>query len=231
MEEIRINKFLASAGVCSRRDADEIILQGRVKVNGQVVTELGIKVGRDDEIKLDDNVISLTENKIYIMLNKPRGYITTLKEQFNRPCVLDLLDVTDRVFPVGRLDMDSEGLLLLTNDGELTNRIIHPTKHVSKKYEVVLREKISCEQIEKLESGVDIGGYITAPAKVVKAKDNMIYITIHEGKNRQIRKMCEVIGNKVISLKRISIGRLELGNLKAGEYIHLSDKQINKIFE
>lgn len=231
MEEIRINKFLSSAGISSRRNAEEIILQGRVKINGEVVTELGTKIKVKDEVQVDGKVISLALRKIYIMLNKPKGYITTSKEQFNRPCVLDLLDTTDRVFSVGRLDMDSEGLLLLTNDGDFANKIIHPSKHVAKKYEVVLRENISCEQIKKLENGIDIGGYITAPAKVVKVKDNVILLTIQEGKNRQIRKMCEAIENKVINLKRLSIGNLELGSLKAGQYIYLNEKQINKIFE
>jgi len=231
MEGIRINKLLSGAGICSRRNADDIILQGRVKINGEVVTELGTKIKAKDEVQVDGKVISLALRKIYIMLNKPKGYITTSKEQFNRPCVLDLLDTTDRVFSVGRLDMDSEGLLLLTNDGDFANKIIHPSKHVAKKYEVVLRENISCEQIKKLENGIDIGGYITAPAKVVKVKDNVILLTIQEGKNRQIRKMCEAIENKVINLKRLSIGNLELGALKAGQYIYLNEKQINKIFE
>ena len=134
--ELRINKFIASAGVCSRRSADNIILEGRVKVNGQVVTELGQKIVDTDKVEVDGKEITLESKKVYIMLNKPRGYVTTSKEQFGRPSVLDLINVEERVFAVGRLDMDSEGLLVLTNDGDLANRIIHPTKHVSKKYEL-----------------------------------------------------------------------------------------------
>ena len=230
MEEIRINKYIASCGVCSRRSAEEIILAGRVRINGQVVTELGTKVNSGDVVEVDDKKISLEQEKVYIMLNKPRGYITTSKEQFGRPSVLELLDVSQRVFAVGRLDMDSEGLLLLTNDGEFTNKIIHPTKHISKTYEVVLKKEIADENIEKLKQGVDIGGYITRPAIVEKVDNKNIIITIHEGKNRQVRKMCEAVGNKVVNLKRVAIGDLELGELKTGKYKYLTESDINEIF-
>lgn len=231
MEEMRINKYIANAGVCSRRSADEIILQGRVKVNGQVITELGTRVKIGDKIEIDEKRISLEEKKVYIMLNKPKGYVTTSKEQFNRPSVLDLINVNERVFPVGRLDMDTEGLLLLTNDGDFANKIIHPTKHVSKRYEVKLSEKISSENIDKLKQGVDIGGYVTKPAIVEKLGDKKIIITIYEGKNRQVRKMCESVGNKVISLKRIAIGNLSLGSLKLGTYKLLNNEEKNQIFK
>ena len=231
MEEIRINKFIASAGICSRRNADSIIQEGRVKVNGQVVVEFGLKVTSMDKVEVDGKEISLEANKVYIMLNKPKGYITTSKEQFSRPSVLDLIDVNERLFSVGRLDMYSEGLLLLTNDGDFANKIIHPTKHVAKKYEVELKNEVSNKEIERLKSGVDIGGYVTRPAVVEKIKSKKIIITIYEGKNRQIRKMCEAVNNKVLSLKRVSIGKLELGPLKSGEYILLNQKELNKIFE
>ncbi|MBR6529463.1 MAG: rRNA pseudouridine synthase, partial [Firmicutes bacterium] len=161
MEEIRINKYIASSGVCSRRKAEEYILAGKVLVNGVVNTELGYKVKEEDIVVVDGKQISLEENKVYIMLNKPKGYVTTSKEQFGRPSVLDLVKVEERVYPVGRLDMDSEGLLILTNDGEFSNNVIHPTKHISKKYEVVLKENITEVSIKKLENGVDIGGYVT----------------------------------------------------------------------
>lgn len=230
MAEIRINKFIANAGVCSRRNAEKYILAGRIKVNGQVVTELATQVKPEDIVELDGKRISIATNKKYIMLNKPIGYITTSKEQFSRRSVLDLIDLEERVYPIGRLDMDSHGLLLLTNDGELTNNIIHPTKHISKQYEVRLKYNIKNEDIEKLKQGVDIGGYITRPAEVVKINNNTIIITIYEGKNRQIRRMCETIGNKVVDLKRVSIGNLKLGELKEGEYIELNDEDINKIF-
>ena len=231
LESIRINKFIANCGVCSRRNADDIISQSRVKINGKVVTDLATRVTSEDKIEVDNKEIKLEQNKIYIMLNKPVGYITTSKEQFNRPSVLDLLKVTERVFPVGRLDMDSEGLLLLTNDGDFTNKITHPTKHVAKQYEVVLKEEITNKAIEKLENGVDIGGYITRPAKVERLKENVILITIKEGKNRQIRKMCETVDNKVVALKRVQIGKLKLGSLKIGEYKNLTPEDIDKIFK
>lgn len=229
--ELRINKFIANAGVCSRRNADVIIAQGRVKVNGQVVTELGMKITDEDIVEVDGKKICLETNKVYIMLNKPKGYVTTVKEQFNRPSVLDLVNTHERIFPVGRLDMDSEGLILLTNDGELANEIIHPTKHVAKVYEVELRNEISNEAVEMLRQGVDIGGYITRPAIVERINCKKIIVTIHEGKNRQIRKMCEAVENKVVALKRVSIGGLTLGELKPGEYRFLSNEEINKIFE
>lgn len=231
MEEIRINKYIASSGVCSRRKAEEYILAGKVLVNGVVNTELGYKVKEEDIVVVDGKQISLEENKVYIMLNKPKGYVTTSKEQFGRPSVLDLVKVEERVYPVGRLDMDSEGLLILTNDGEFSNNVIHPTKHISKKYEVVLKENITEVSIKKLENGVDIGGYVTRPAKVEKVTDKKILITIGEGKNRQVRRMIETVDNKVLNLKRIAIGGLKLDKLKSGEYIKLDEKLINKIFE
>ena len=231
MEEIRINKYIASSGVCSRRKAEEYILAGKVLVNGVVNTELGYKVKEEDIVVVDGKQISLEENKVYIMLNKPKGYVTTSQEQFGRPSVLDIVKVEERVYPVGRLDMDSEGLLILTNDGEFSNNVIHPTKHISKKYEVVLKENITETAIKKLESGVDIGGYVTRPAKVEKVTDKKILITIGEGKNRQVRRMIETVDNKVLNLKRIAIGGLKLDKLKSGEYIKLDEKLINKIFE
>ena len=231
MEEIRINKYIANSGICSRRKAEEYIVEGKVLVNGKVNTELGYKVKQGDVVLVDGKQISLEENKVYIMLNKPKGYVTTSKEQFGRPSVLDIVKVEERVYPVGRLDMDSEGLLILTNDGEFSNNVIHPTKHISKKYEVVLKDNITEQAIKKLESGVDIGGYVTRPAKVEKVTDKKILITIGEGKNRQVRRMVEAVDNKVVNLKRIAIGGLKLDKLKSGEYIKLDEKLVNKIFE
>ena len=231
LEEIRLNKYIASSGICSRRAAEEYITSGDIKINGQVVTDLGTKVTSKDKVYLKDKLIKLENKKVYIMLNKPVGYVTTSKEQFNRPSVLDLVDVEERVYAVGRLDMDSEGLLLLTNDGEFTNNIIHPTKHITKTYEVKLKKEIDSPSIHKLEKGIDIGGYVTRRSNVVKTGKDRILITISEGKNRQVRKMCEAVGNKVMKLKRIKIGNLELGDLKSGEYIKLNKKQIDKIFE
>lgn len=231
MDEIRINKYIASSGVCSRRNADDIISSGRVKINGQVITELGTKVTNKDVVEIDGKIISIEANKVYIMLNKPKGYVTTSKEQFNRPSVLELVNVRERVFAVGRLDMDSEGLLILTNDGDFANKIIHPTKHVSKEYEVKLKNKIEDATLDKLRFGVDIGGYVTKPAIVKKINDTEFIIAISEGKNRQIRRMCEAVENKVVSLKRVAIGGLDLGNLESGKYRILSDDDISKIFK
>lgn len=231
MEKIRLNKYIASTGVCSRRKAEDYITSGRVSINGKVVTELGAQVEDTDVVCIDNKKISLEENKVYIMLNKPKGYVTTAKDQFNRKSVLDIVKLKERVYPVGRLDMDSEGLLLLTNDGDFSNNIIHPTKHIAKKYEVILKENISEQDIRMLENGVDIGGYVTRPAIIKKVSDKIIHITISEGKNRQVRRMCEAIGNKVVNLKRISIGKLMLGNIKPGEYVRLNAEEIKKIFE
>lgn len=230
MEE-RLNKFLSRSGVCSRRKADEYIESGRVSVNGNIVRELGVKVKDTDVIAVDKNEVTKTEEKIYIKLNKPVGFVSTAKEQFGRPCVTDLVKSTVRLYPVGRLDMFSEGLIILTNDGDFVNKVIHPTQHVKKTYEVTLSTKISENDIESLKNGIDIGGYITKEAFVNKIKDNVIEIIISEGKNRQIRKMCEALGYKVVKLKRTKIGQLSLGSLKPGEYERLDKRDIKKIFK
>ena len=230
MEE-RLNKFLSRSGVCSRRKADEYIESGRVSVNGNIVRELGVKVKDTDVIAVDKNEVDKTEEKIYIKLNKPVGFVSTAKEQFGRPCVTDLVKITVRLYPVGRLDMFSEGLIILTNDGDFVNKVIHPTQHVKKTYEVTLSTKISENDIESLKNGIDIGGYITKEAFVNKIKDNVIEIIISEGKNRQIRKMCEALGYKVVKLKRTKIGQLSLGSLKPGEYERLDERDIKKIFK
>lgn len=226
---MRINKYISTCGVCSRREADELIKCGKVVVNGAVVKEFGIQIQDTDEVCVNGKKISATDSKVYIMLNKPQGYVTTSKEQFNRPCVMDLINEDVRVFPVGRLDMYSEGLLILTNDGELMNKIIHPSTHVPKTYRVTTNSELTLEHINQLESGVDIGGYITQKATICNVKNNSFEITICEGKNRQIRKMCIAVGLKVVSLKRIKIGKLELGSLKSGKYRYLTFEDLNKI--
>ena len=230
MEE-RLNKFIASSGVCSRRKADEYIANRLVTVNGVVITELGTKVSDTDEICVNGETINKEQEKVYILINKPVGYVTTSKEQFNRPCILDLIKEKKRVYSVGRLDMFSEGMLILTNDGDFVNKIIHPKVHVCKTYIVEVNKTLKDEDIKKLATGVDIGGYITKKAEVLKMADNTLKLSIYEGKNRQIRKMCETVGYKVRKLKRISIGKLDLGNLKPGEYRYLNIDEINKIFE
>ncbi|MBR5227658.1 MAG: rRNA pseudouridine synthase [Clostridia bacterium] len=230
MEE-RLNKFISSCGVCSRRKADELIVAGRIAVNGEVIKELGYKVKETDEVMLDNEIIQENIDKKYIMLNKPIGYVTTVKEQFARPCVTDLIKEEGRVFPIGRLDMYSEGLLLLTNDGHFANKVIHPRNHIRKLYEVTLNKEASQNDIDKLINGIDIGGYITKKAEVEMISSKKLEIAIYEGKNRQIRKMCEAIGFKVMSLKRVKIGKLELGKLKPGEYVLLKNEDIQKIFK
>lgn len=233
MEE-RLQKFMASCGVASRRKCEELIQLGKVKVNGVIVTELGIKVDRSkDRVEYDGKVIKPEEKKVYIMLNKPEGYITSLKDEKNRKTILDIVKVEERIYPIGRLDYDSSGLLLLTNDGEIYNKIIHPRVEITKKYIAVVKGEFKKHELEKFKKGVDIGGYITAPAKIklLKFQDDKstVEIGIHEGKNRQIRKMCAALNHNVLALKRVSIGEIKLGDLKRGEYRNLTKEELNYI--
>lgn len=231
MNEIRLNKYIASSGICSRRMADKLIDEKKVKVNNKIVMEKGTVVDKEkDVIKVNNKVIRIQEEKKYILMNKPVGYVTTSKEQFNRPCVLDIIAEKNRVYPVGRLDMYTSGLLILTNDGDITNKITHPKNHICKTYEVITKSNLSLEDMQRLESGVDIGGYVTMPAKVQKINENKYSITISEGKNRQVRKMFESVGNKVVRLKRISIGKLTLDGIDVGKYKYISYEEIKKVF-
>ena len=225
----RINKYIASCGICSRRKAEEYVLAGRVKVNDIIIKDLAYKVKEEDIIKIDDNIINKEERKVYIMLNKPKGYVTTSHEQFGRKSVLDLIDEDVRVYPIGRLDMYTEGLLLLTNDGNFANKLMHPKNKIDKKYIVTSKEKITQNQKELLESGVNIGDYITRPAKVNILTNNQFEIIISEGKNRQVRRMCEAVRVNLTNLKRIQIGNINLGNLQTGKYRYLSDEEIKSI--
>lgn len=231
MEEIRLQKYIAECGVASRRKAEELIIEGRVRINGITVTEMGIKVTEKDVVEVDGKPVKKEELKVYIALNKPVGYISSAKDQFGRPTVLDLVtDLKERVFPVGRLDYDTSGLILLTNDGDFTYRLTHPKHEIEKVYEAVLDGVPKKEDIERFEKGLKIDDYITSPAnfEIIKcdSKTTTAKITIHEGKNRQVRKMCEKIGCPVIKLKRISIGKVVLGNLKEGEWRNLTPKEI-----
>ena len=229
---IRLNKYIAECGICSRRKADILIESGKVLVNDIVIKDLGVKIDdTKDQVKVDGKTISKEDKFVYIMLNKPKGYVTTNSEQFGRKSVLDLIDTDYRIFPIGRLDMYTEGLLLLTNDGEFANKLMHPKNKVEKTYIANVKGNITEEKIENLRNGVDIGGYITKPAQVrIISKDkNEIEIKISEGKNRQVRKMCEAVGLKVINLKRTSVGKLNLGNLKIGKYRYLNKNEIDKI--
>ncbi len=234
MEEMRLQKYLASCGVASRRKCEELILNGKIEVNGSTVFELGTKVNPDkDEVKYNGKVVKLEDEKIYILLNKPIGYVTTAKEQFGRDMVLDLVKVNKRIVPVGRLDMYTSGALILTNDGDFVNKLTHPSHEIDKTYNVTLKGIVSKEEIEKLQNGVEIDdGYVTKPAKVKilkideEKKISRIQITIHEGKNRQVRKMCEAVGKRVLALHRCKIGTLDVKDLKLGEWRYLSKKEV-----
>lgn len=227
--------MIADSGFCSRRKAEALITQGRVRLNGRSV-KLGDKCGFKDIITVDGERIAVPRKKnyVYIMLNKPRGYVTTVSDELDRKCVMDLLtDVEERVYPVGRLDRNSEGLLLFTNDGEFANNIMHPSRHISKTYRVTVRPDISDEQLVRLSEGVEIDGRKTLPASVVvKEKEAgrvVLLITIREGRNRQIRKMCEAVGLEVARLRRISIGPLKLGMLKPGTYRELTSEELRAL--
>ncbi len=236
MEEMRLQKYLALCGIASRRKCEELILNGKVEVNGKIVTELGTKVIiNKDNVKYNGKTVNLEEEKVYILLNKPIGYITTSKEQFGRDKVLDLVKINKRIVPVGRLDMYTSGAIILTNDGDFVNKLTHPSHEIEKTYNVTLKGIVTKEDIENLKNGVEIDdGYITkkAKAKILKIdeekKISRIQITIHEGKNRQIRKMCETIGKKVLALHRCKIGDLDVKDLKLGQWKYLTKKEVEK---
>ena len=229
---IRLQKFLAEANVASRRKAEEMILAGRVRVNGKTVTELGTKVDDEkDTVEADGREVRIDSNLVYIMLNKPEGCVTTAHDQFNRPTVLDFVEgVRERIYPVGRLDYDTSGLIILTNDGDLTYRLTHPKHNVAKTYIALVDSEPTEQEIHTFENGVVIDGRKTARArlKVIKKDQVGVYlmIAIHEGRNRQVRKMCEAIGHPVRRLKRIATGKLTLGRLKKGQWRYLTDEEI-----
>ena len=225
----RLQKILAARGLCSRRKAEEWITAGRVCVNGVVAT-LGQSADPDvDEISLDGKPIPTGEEYVYIMLHKPRGFVTTLSDELGRRNVTELVDCGHRVYPIGRLDMDSEGLLLLTNDGEFANHLMHPKAEVDKTYEVWVNDFLPGAE-KRLEKPITIDGYTIKPPKVrlLKAEGKLahLYITIHEGRNRQIRRMCQAAGLKVTRLRRIAEGSVRLGELKKGSWRYLTDEEI-----
>lgn len=226
----RLQKILASRGVCSRRKAEEIITAGRVTVNG-IVALLGQSADPDiDEIMLDGRPLPSGGEYVYIMLHKPRGYVTTASDEKGRANVTQLVDCGQRVYPVGRLDMDSEGLLLLTNDGDFANHLMHPKAEVNKTYEVWVTHYYDGVQ-KKLEQPITIDGYTIKPPQVkilgINGKNARLYITIHEGRNRQIRKMCQVAGVHVTRLRRISEGKVTLGDLPKGKWRHLTEEEVS----
>ena len=237
-KEMRLQKFLAEAGVASRRKCEEYIMQGRVKLNNEVVTELGTKVDTQNDIILfDDKIIKIKQNYVYILLNKPIGYVTTVNDQFGRDTVLDLIKVKERIVPAGRLDMYTSGALLLSNDGEFVYKITHPKHEIDKTYTVTLIGIVTKTEVEMLENGVEIEEYTTKPAKVrilkIDEEKNIsrLEIIIHEGKNRQVRKMCEAIGKKVKALHRSKIGNLSVKDLKIGKWRFLSSKEVDYLLQ
>ena len=237
-EQIRLQKYLASCGIASRRKCEELILQGKVKVNGQVVQELGTKIDiNKDKVEYDGKILKQDTNYVYVLLNKPIDYVTTVKDQFGRNSVLDLVKINKRVVPVGRLDMYTSGALILTDDGDFVYKVTHPKHEIGKTYTVTLKGIPTSEEIKKLENGVDIGGFITHKAKVKILKTDeeknisRLEITIHEGKNRQIRKMCEAIDKKVLALHRAKIGNIGVKDLKIGEWRYLRKNEIEELLK
>lgn len=231
---MRINKYIASCGIASRRKAEEIILQKRVKVNGKVVEELSFNIDENNDIvEIDEVKIGLDEKEVYIVLNKPEGYITTVKDQFDRPSVLDLVgNIKERIYPIGRLDYETSGLLILTNDGDLTYKLTHPKHEVDKTYMAIVKGIPTIDEMKKFEEGLYIEDYKTAPAKIRIAKKDeeknyaICEIKIHEGRNRQVRKMCRAIDHPVLRLRRVAMGKITLKETKVGEYRHLTKEEI-----
>lgn len=237
MPEMRLQKYIANSGYCSRRKAEELILSGKVKVNDKIVTELGVKVNSElDIVQVENKKISIIEDYKYVLLNKPVGYVTTVKDQFDRPIILDLVkNAGEALLPVGRLDMYTSGAIILTNDGDFLYKVTHPKNEVEKTYNATVRGIINDEDVEKLRKGVVIDDYISGEAKVrilkIDKEKNLsrLEITIHEGKNREVRKMCEAVGKKVIALHRAKIGNIDVKSLKIGEWRYLTAKEIESL--
>lgn len=231
----RLQKIIANSGYCSRRKAEELIKSGNVKVNGIVVTELGTKVDGNDVVMVHNEIIS-SEAKEYILLNKPRGVVTTTSDDKKRKTVLDLIETTKRLYPIGRLDYDTTGALILTNDGELANLLMHPKNHIDKVYIAKVNGFFDKESLKKLASGVFLDNVKTSKAKLrlkkydKKSDTSIVEIIIHEGRNHQVKRMFEAVGFKVLKLKRERISFLDVNNLKSGEYRYLSLKEVKKLY-
>ncbi|MGD2187098.1 MAG: pseudouridine synthase [Desulfobacterales bacterium] len=231
MAEMRLQKFLSRAGICSRRKGEEYMKAGWVKVNGKVITELGTKVDPDtDVVEVDHDAIRSDTAPIYIALNKPPGYVSSCHQQ-NEKIVLDLLDMVERVYPIGRLDKDSSGLILLTNDGHLHHRLSHPSFNHEKEYEVTVIKPLPEGALRKLADGLPMMGTRTRPARVKRISPKRFRVILLEGKNRQIRRMVRKVGNQVIDLKRIRIANIELGSLPLGCWRHLTKKEKENLFK
>ncbi|MFH1387304.1 MAG: pseudouridine synthase [bacterium] len=231
MKTIRLQKYLADCGVASRRGVEDLIVEGRVTVNGVGGLELGVKIDPGkDEIEVDGKKISQPEKKIYLKLNKPAGYVSTCKSQKGEETILDLVsDLPYRLYPVGRLDKDSEGLMILTNDGDLANELTHPRYEHEKEYEVNVQFPMTNDQLRKLKTGVITEEGKTLPARVYPCGDRYFRIVLKEGKKRQIRLMVEAVGNRVVRLQRIRIANIKLGNLPLGQYELLTSKAIKSL--
>lgn len=233
-DRIRLQKYLSMCAVASRRKAEELIAQGKVKVNGKVA-QIGDKISpKHDTVTVSGRKIVGSRKHYYIMLHKPRGYITTMDDEMGRKCVAELVrDVGAMVYPVGRLDKDSEGLLLMTNDGEFANHMTHPSKHIPKTYRVTVRPDVTEDMLTAFATGMEIDGRITAPADahIIEKQDNRVVmeIVLYEGRNRQIRKMCESLGLEVARLKRTSMGSLKLGMLPPGKWRELKEDEVHKL--
>lgn len=233
--KIRLNKYLALAGIASRREADRMISEGRVSVNGEMVDMLGIQVdGEKDKVEVDGKSVKPIKSGVYVILNKPPGYLVTAKDPFQRPTIMNLLpSMKTRIFPVGRLDFDSEGLLLLTNDGDLANRLMHPSYQVIKEYRIRVKPKPDLPALATLQKGISLDGKKTAPAKfrilTTTVKDTLLMAKIHEGRKRELRRMFEYMGFRVLALKRVKLGNLHLGHLKKGKWRHLTRDEVARL--
>lgn len=232
----RLQKVIAQSGYCSRRKAEELIDKGKVRVNGEIIREQGVKVNTTDFIEVEGNPLNKVEDKVYYLLNKPRGVVTTSSDEKGRKTVVDLIKTDKRIYPVGRLDYDTTGLIILTNDGELTNYLIHPKNNIEKVYVAKVKGLITKEEVRRLCNGVIIDGKKTSKAKAkilkIDKKNNssIVQLIIHEGKNHQVKKMFESIGYNVLKLKRESISFLTLDGVKSGDYRELSIKEVKKLY-
>jgi pseudouridine synthase len=234
----RLQKILSRAGMASRRASEQLIVEGRVAVNGVVVTELGSKADpHTDDIRVDGRRVKIAERHRYILLNKPRGYVTTRSDPQRRPTIMDLVAVREYVYPVGRLDFDSEGLILLTNDGDLAARLTHPRHGVARVYEARVLGTPDDRDLQRLSRGIVIDGRRSAPAEIKllatrrATKDAALQLTLHEGRNRQVRRMCEAIGHPVTQLRRVAIGPIRDARLKPGEWRELTADEVRRLRE
>lgn len=228
---MRINKYIAQAGIASRRKADQLIINGNVKINGAIMKEPGYEVKEEDEVIVNGKKLEPEQKKVYLLINKPFGVVTTVSDDKERSTVMDVVkDVEARVFPVGRLDYNTRGALIMTNDGDLAFKLTHPKHQVDKTYRARVAGVLSREKVNKLKNGIDIGGFVTSRAKVEVIKgtqhSSIVEISIHEGKNRQVRKMFSAVGNPVQELTRVAIGEIKLGYLKEGHYRKLTAEEV-----